>query len=383
MRSTWRTLLAALRPPHHARHRAGRAWPTCWSARPSARSPSAAGCPLWVPVLLSLRGLRGRRAVRGGRRRARRRQRGRGRRRRAGAQRAAAAVRLRGRRRAGGPLDAPGWSAPTLITDESAAFALRSEQHEQRRASFWVCGLALFVFWNLAVVAGALGGRLISDTDALGLDAAFPAVLLALVLPTLKGRATQAAAVVGAVVAIASTPYLPAGPAGPGRARRPRPHGCAKRVAADDRPRDPGAGRRHPRLPARRPAHAAPRAASPRVEALLSDAAVRAAGRAGRHVRADRRSGLRGLGAAGRGRGRRACWRCDARRSRSWSSPRRRPPRSCGWSASPSRPQSGSREIGQDMQRGPPRPEPSSEPEIATTSMPASSRRALVSMLRS
>ena len=45
--------------------------------------------------------------------------------------------------------------------------------------------------------------------------------------------------------------------------------------------------------------------------------------------------------------------------------------------------QTGSRAIGQDMHRGPPRPEPSSEPAIATTSMPASSSRALVSVFRS
>ena len=38
---------------------------------------------------------------------------------------------------------------------------------------------------------------------------------------------------------------------------------------------------------------------------------------------------------------------------------------------------------GQLMQRGPPRPEPSSEPAIRTTSMPASSSRELVSSLRS
>ena len=44
---------------------------------------------------------------------------------------------------------------------------------------------------------------------------------------------------------------------------------------------------------------------------------------------------------------------------------------------------SGSRLIGQDMHRGPPRPLPSSLPAIRTTSMPASSSRALVSTLRS
>ena len=44
---------------------------------------------------------------------------------------------------------------------------------------------------------------------------------------------------------------------------------------------------------------------------------------------------------------------------------------------------SGSRRTGQDMQRGPPRPVPSSEPAIRTTSTPASSSRPLVTVLRS
>ena len=42
-----------------------------------------------------------------------------------------------------------------------------------------------------------------------------------------------------------------------------------------------------------------------------------------------------------------------------------------------------SRAIGQDMQRGPPRPEPSSDPAIGITSIPASTRRRFVSTLRS
>ena len=42
-----------------------------------------------------------------------------------------------------------------------------------------------------------------------------------------------------------------------------------------------------------------------------------------------------------------------------------------------------SRSIGQDMQRGPPRPRPSSEPAIVMTSMPSRRSRVLVSTLRS
>ena len=52
---------------------------------------------------------------------------------------------------------------------------------------------------------------MIGDPDALGLDAAFPAGLLALVLPSLKNPRARNAALLGAVVALATTPFLPAG----------------------------------------------------------------------------------------------------------------------------------------------------------------------------
>jgi hypothetical protein len=43
----------------------------------------------------------------------------------------------------------------------------------------------------------------------------------------------------------------------------------------------------------------------------------------------------------------------------------------------------GSRATGQDMQRGPPRPVPNSDPAMVSTSIPASCRRVLVCTLRS
>ncbi|MBE3012612.1 AzlC family ABC transporter permease [Microbispora sp. NEAU-D428] len=98
-----------------------------------------------------------------------------------------------------------------LMTDEAVAFVLRDGDPRRRHAAFWACGLGLFVSWNAAVVLGALAGRGIGDTAALGLDAAFPAVLLALVLPALAERNVRNAASLGAVVAVAATPFLPAG----------------------------------------------------------------------------------------------------------------------------------------------------------------------------
>lgn len=98
-----------------------------------------------------------------------------------------------------------------LMVDETVAFTLAQPDARRRRATYWVCGVALFACWNVGVVIGAFGGAAISDTDALGLDAAFPAVLLALVLPALGDTATRRAVLAGVVVALATAAFLPAG----------------------------------------------------------------------------------------------------------------------------------------------------------------------------
>jgi 4-azaleucine resistance transporter AzlC len=98
-----------------------------------------------------------------------------------------------------------------LMIDESVAFALAQRDGVQRRAAYWACGLSLLVCWNVGVLVGVAGGSAISDTDALGLDAAFPAVLLALVLPSLRTARIRRSALVGAGIALATTPFLPAG----------------------------------------------------------------------------------------------------------------------------------------------------------------------------
>lgn len=98
-----------------------------------------------------------------------------------------------------------------VMIDESVAWALAQSTPARRRAAFWLCGTLLFVFWNVGVMLGALGGKAVTSTSTFGLDAAFPAVLIALVMPSLRHRRTRRAAVVGAGVAVAATPLLPAG----------------------------------------------------------------------------------------------------------------------------------------------------------------------------
>lgn len=114
-----------------------------------------------------------------------------------------------------GDVLATGWlrrlAGSHLMVDETVAFTLAQDDPHRRRVAYWGCGAGLFAAWNLGVLAGAFGGRAVGDTDAFGLDAAFPAVLVALLLPSLRDRATRRAAAAGAVVALAATPWLPAG----------------------------------------------------------------------------------------------------------------------------------------------------------------------------
>jgi predicted branched-subunit amino acid permease len=98
-----------------------------------------------------------------------------------------------------------------LVVDESVAFALAERDPARRRAAFWVCGALLFVIWNLGTALGVLAGKAVGNPDALGLDAASPMVLLALVLPALREPAVRWAALAGAAIALAATPFLPGG----------------------------------------------------------------------------------------------------------------------------------------------------------------------------
>lgn len=114
-----------------------------------------------------------------------------------------------------GDLLGPGWLRRVvgahLVVDETVAFAGAQDRPERRRLAFWMCGAPLFACWNLGALLGALGGRVVADTDALGLDAAFPAVLLGLVVPSLRDGPTRRAALLGGLLALAGSQVLPVG----------------------------------------------------------------------------------------------------------------------------------------------------------------------------
>jgi 4-azaleucine resistance transporter AzlC len=98
-----------------------------------------------------------------------------------------------------------------VLVDEVVAFTLAQSGRQRQRWVYAVAGVSLVTCWHVGCLVGALAGSAIDDTDRYGLDAAFPAVLLALVLPSLRDPDNRSPALVGAVVAVATTPFLPLG----------------------------------------------------------------------------------------------------------------------------------------------------------------------------
>ena len=98
-----------------------------------------------------------------------------------------------------------------LLVDETVAFSRARPAGPRARAAYWLCGTLLFTAWNIGTVAGMLAGSAVPDPTAFGIDAAFPAGLLALLLPSLRRRDARRVGLGAAVVALVTTPVLPAG----------------------------------------------------------------------------------------------------------------------------------------------------------------------------
>ena len=98
-----------------------------------------------------------------------------------------------------------------VMNDESVAVALAQSDLERKRAAYWLCGVGVLLAWPGGAALGALIGSIVPDTSAFGLDAVFPAVLLALVIPALRDRDTFGAVCAGVVVALATSAFLPPG----------------------------------------------------------------------------------------------------------------------------------------------------------------------------
>jgi 4-azaleucine resistance transporter AzlC len=97
-----------------------------------------------------------------------------------------------------------------LIVDESWAVAQVGGGRIDRRVLVGA-GLVLFPFWVGGTAAGVAFGDVLGDPERLGLDAAFPALFLALLATQLVSRRTVFAAVVGGLIALVLLPVAPPG----------------------------------------------------------------------------------------------------------------------------------------------------------------------------
>ena len=107
----------------------------------------------------------------------------------------------------------PGWRrllSAQLIVDESWAISARGGGRFDVRALIGA-GLVLYPCWVGGTAVGAVAGDLITDPRRLGLDAAFPALFLALLVPLARSGRGLVAALLGAAIALALTPLVPAG----------------------------------------------------------------------------------------------------------------------------------------------------------------------------
>ncbi|WP_323451659.1 AzlC family ABC transporter permease [Streptomyces yaizuensis] len=136
------------------------------------------------------------------------------------------------------------------VIDETAAVALAQPTRRAALLGFTVTGATLYVLWNLTTLAGAVGAEAIGDTRAWGLDAAGPAVFLALLAPMLRTGTERAAAALAVVLVLGALPLLPAGvPVLVAALAAPAVLWFTGRGAADPRPRPTGPDTPPPTVP--------------------------------------------------------------------------------------------------------------------------------------
>jgi branched chain amino acid efflux pump len=97
-----------------------------------------------------------------------------------------------------------------VVVDESWAVSARPDGTFDRRVLLGA-GLTLYVLWVLGTAIGVLGGGALGDPERLGLDAAFPALFLALLARQLRTRQAVMAALAGGGIALVLLPFAPPG----------------------------------------------------------------------------------------------------------------------------------------------------------------------------
>ncbi len=97
-----------------------------------------------------------------------------------------------------------------LTVDESWALSSRGDGRFDI-PTLALAGVALYAAWIVGTTIGVFAGRLVGDPARFGLDGAFPALFLALLVPQIKSARAAQAACLGGLVALTLIPLVPPG----------------------------------------------------------------------------------------------------------------------------------------------------------------------------
>jgi 4-azaleucine resistance transporter AzlC len=93
-----------------------------------------------------------------------------------------------------------------LVVDESWAFSRRPDGSFDRGVLVGA-GLVLYVSWVSGTAAGSFGGEALGNPESLGLDGAFAALFLALLVSQVHSRRALWAALLGGAIAFILIPF--------------------------------------------------------------------------------------------------------------------------------------------------------------------------------
>lgn len=102
-------------------------------------------------------------------------------------------------------------AAAAMAFDPNVAVAVQQPDAQGVEREFWRTTAGMFLGWFAGIGVGTFLGNILGDTQRLGLDAIFPAAMLAIIGNLLRRRDGFVAGVAGGVICLGLLPIVPAG----------------------------------------------------------------------------------------------------------------------------------------------------------------------------
>ncbi len=102
-------------------------------------------------------------------------------------------------------------AAALNVFDPNVAVGVQQATPQAVEREFWRTTAAMLLGWFPGIAVGTFLGNILGEVDRFGLDAVFPAALLAIIGNLLRTREGLAAGVAGGLICLALLPFAPAG----------------------------------------------------------------------------------------------------------------------------------------------------------------------------